>query len=59
MERETCKCGAVYEVTGYGRLPARDRDKFECNECGEVIRSWNATSYPQFKKVQPGGKSMK
>jgi hypothetical protein len=52
-ETETCgKCGAVYEVIGYRKLPARDRDSFECDLCGETVARWNASSIPQFKLVK-------
>jgi hypothetical protein len=52
--KETCsQCGSVYAVTIY-RLPARDKDDFNCEVCGYEMRSWNDTEVPSFKLVQRG-----
>lgn len=44
-------CGAGYSVT-YTHLPARDRDKADCDVCGEMMDSWNATSIPSYQLVR-------
>ena len=49
----TCsKCGSVYEREYRTRLPAKDRDSYECDVCGQTIDRWNSTSIPSFKLVE-------
>jgi hypothetical protein len=51
---ETCAmCGAVYEVRIH-RLPARDRDGFECRCCGHEMQSWNSTDAYKYRLKQIG-----
>ncbi len=50
---ETCKtCGAVYRVR-LQRVPARDKDYFDCQVCGKRMREWNDTEYPEFTLIEP------
>ncbi|MBW4565651.1 MAG: hypothetical protein KME32_32135 [Mojavia pulchra JT2-VF2] len=52
--KETCpQCDSVYSVTIH-RLPARDKDSFNCVVCGYEMQSWNDTEFPSFKLVQRG-----
>jgi len=40
---ETCPaCGSVYTVT-VERFPAKDKGRFKCEVCGEVVREWHDT----------------
>ncbi len=49
---ETCKnCRAVYAVTLH-RVPARDKDYFDCQVCGHRMREWNDTEYPSFTLIE-------
>lgn len=43
-------CGAVYEVT-ITRVSVQDNDQFDCAECGRILRKWNDTAVPSFKRV--------
>ena len=56
MAKEICpKCGAVYDVV---MREAREpfEDYFDCVVCGEILRSWNSTRYPEFHFVKSGPK---
>lgn len=51
---KTCPgCGAVYEVT-IRRIPQKDEDHFDCEECGQQISKWNTTEERLFKKIRSG-----
>jgi hypothetical protein len=51
MAQQTCKCGAVYEVT-YQHTPIRDTDYEDCSHCGERLASWrNQTTWPEYKLI--------
>jgi predicted RNA-binding Zn-ribbon protein involved in translation (DUF1610 family) len=51
---ETCpKCGSVYRVT-VSRLPSRDSDRFVCEVCGEVVKSWRGTHSYEYELKQRG-----
>lgn len=47
------KCGAVYAVR-IRRLPARDRDEFDCSVCGHRLRSANSTESWSFQLKENG-----
>lgn len=50
----TCEaCGSVYSVTTH-RLPAKDRDSFNCIVCGNTMHTWNDTMFPSFELKQRG-----
>ncbi|WP_314948863.1 hypothetical protein [Bradyrhizobium cosmicum] len=52
MAQQTCKCGAVYEVT-YHHTPIPDTDYEDCSHCGERLASWrNETTWPEYKLVK-------
>jgi hypothetical protein len=38
-----CDCGAIYRETSV-KFPLRDKDKFNCERCGVLIKEWNATT---------------
>jgi hypothetical protein len=46
----TCECGTVYERTEW-KTTSRDKDYFNCRECGREIESWNGSRIPSFKLV--------
>lgn len=51
MAQETCKCGAVYEVT-YRRTPIPDTDTADCEVCGARLASWRqSTSWPDYQLI--------
>jgi len=53
----TCpNCGAVFEAT-IKRIPHRDKDNFNCTECGERVAEWNTTELRSFKLIRPGSMS--
>jgi hypothetical protein len=35
------------------RVPARDKDYFDCQVCGKRMREWNDTEYPEFTLIEP------
>jgi hypothetical protein len=47
----TCHCGAVYERTET-RLIFWVIDDFFCQECGEVLESWNGSRIPIYALKQ-------
>lgn len=47
------KCGAVYKVTVH-RFPMRDKDYFDCNDCGHRMASWNDTEVPSYRQIKKG-----
>jgi hypothetical protein len=47
----TCECGAVYE-RGEVKLPARDKDSFDCEVCKREIERWNGSRIPVFRLVR-------
>lgn len=51
VECPGANCRARYErrVT---RLPMRDSDSKNCNECGAEIESWNSTRMPMFTRIE-------
>jgi hypothetical protein len=52
----TCKkCGSIYEVSIY-RMPNKDKDSFECEVCGSLVREWNDTCVPSFQLKSAGKK---
>lgn len=53
---ETCpKCGAVYEV-GELKLPVRDKDQFNCRQCGTFIDDWNSSTAKTYTLKSSGKK---
>jgi hypothetical protein len=58
MAQTTCrKCGAVYEVRRIP-LPLRDKDRIDCEFCGEELIGWNGGvmyTAKLIKTVEPGG----
>ncbi len=40
METYTCECGAQYTVRKF-KTGARDKDEAKCDECHNVMKSWN------------------
>jgi transcription elongation factor Elf1 len=47
-DNATCpKCGSVYSVTVH-RYPATDQGKFDCEVCGERIKTWKSTYDYEF-----------
>lgn len=46
-------CDSLYSVTMH-RLPARDKDSFNCIVCGNTMRTWNDTMSPSFELKQRG-----
>ena len=47
----TCHCGAAYKRTET-RLIFWVMDDFLCNECGEVLESWNGSRIPVYALIQ-------
>jgi hypothetical protein len=47
----TCHCGAVYERTET-RLIFWVMDDFCCQECGEILESWNGSRIPVYALIQ-------
>lgn len=50
-ETITCECGAVYEK-GSVKLPARDRDYYDCRICGSRLDEWSSSRIPTFKLIE-------
>lgn len=51
MSKVNCKCGAVYNRTGYD-TPYRDQDKFNCVDCGHEIESWSGGHTLEFELIR-------
>lgn len=47
------RCRAVYSVV-VQRLPTRDQDKFNCEDCGHEVARWNSTISPVFTLTSHG-----
>lgn len=51
MAQETCKCGAVYEVT-YHHSAIPDTDSEDCVHCGARLAAWhNQTTWPEYQLI--------
>jgi predicted nucleic acid-binding Zn ribbon protein len=53
------QCGARYRKSVM-RFPMRDKDHFDCNDCGNRMDEWNGTTCPSYdylgpKKESPAG----
>ena len=53
-----CHCGAAYERTET-RLIFWVMDDFCCDECGEVLESWNGSRVPVYAPIQGWSGSQK
>jgi hypothetical protein len=54
MARETCQCGAVYEVKWH-HTPIPDTDSEDCVKCGRRLASWHhQTTWPEYILVSDG-----
>jgi hypothetical protein len=38
------------------KAPMPDEDHFDCEICGERIRTWKSNSYPEFRLLKAGKK---
>lgn len=47
------KCGSVYAVRIH-RVPMKDSDSFNCEVCGHLMNTWNATRIPEYKLKKAG-----
>ena len=36
--------------------PFRDKDRFDCNDCGHELDRWNGSTWPAFTQVGKGTK---
>jgi hypothetical protein len=52
MTDVTCDCGAIYRETSV-KFPLRDKDKFNCERCGTLIKEWNATTSYSYELLSP------
>jgi len=50
------ECGAEYKKS-VTRFPMRDKDSFDCNDCGERLDSWNGTHVPTYTQVSQGNEN--
>lgn len=46
----TCICGAKYKLS-FIRIGQRDKDKLECDVCGQSIHSWNEGKIWTSKRI--------
>jgi predicted Zn finger-like uncharacterized protein len=54
MAEESCSnCGAVYEVTTH-KIAMRDKDSFDCEDCGQELKRWSGGVIFSFRKVTAG-----
>ena len=51
MKTVTCQCGAIYERTEEKGI-FRDKNSFNCHDCGQVLESWSGSRMPIFKLVK-------
>lgn len=52
MFTKTCpKCGSDYEFTKL-HTPMRDKDKIDCDVCGEELIRWNGGLYYTYKMLR-------
>ena len=50
---EACPaCGAVYAVS-VTHLPTKDRDRYDCSQCGHQMRNANSTSMNAYTLKPP------
>ena len=54
---QTCpNCGAVFQVL-IERIPHKDRESFDCTECGTEVDEWNTTELRFYTLKHPGKQS--
>ena len=54
QEQVTCsQCGSEYAVLAR-RFPLRDEDAYNCEVCGNRLRSWRGTTAYEFTLIRRG-----
>lgn len=57
MTQEACpNCFALYEVTMH-EAPMPDVDHFDCEVCGERLKSWKSNRYPEYRLIRKPDKN--